>query len=251
MDKNTVVILAAGKGTRMKSELPKVLNKVNGKSLISTILEESKDLGDQLVVVGFAKGEVLKEIPLEVKTVEQAEQLGTGDALKCALTKINTDIIDSIILLPGDAPFIKKDFLHNFLNEHNENKTKVSIATIKVPNFEGDCKKFYDFGRVLRDENYFVKEIVELKDATEAQKKCTELNTSFYVFDAKWLSDTISKIENQNASHEYYLTDIVAIARNDNLQVHACILPDYRYGLGVNTNDQLNEANSISAEIGD
>ena len=201
---NNAIILAAGKGTRMKTELPKCAFPLLKKPMVTYIIEALESINvDQIICVVGHKKEVLQDILKDrVKYAIQEEQLGTGHAVKCAL-----DFIDDngyTIILPGDTPLIDKEILDQLIEVHKSNKNDFTIGTIVLDNPFG-------FGRIVRDSSNSVLRIVEEKDASEEERKIKEINTGLFLVDNLLLKKALIKIKNNNAKGEYYLTDIVEI----------------------------------------
>lgn len=201
---NNAIILAAGKGTRMKTELPKCAFPLLKKPMVTYIIEALELINiDQIICVVGHKKEVLQDILKDrVKYAIQEEQLGTGHAVKCAL-----DFIDDngyTIILPGDTPLIDKEILDQLIEVHKSNKNDFTIGTIVLDNPFG-------FGRIVRDSSNSVLRIVEEKDASEEERKIKEINTGLFLVDNKLLKKALLEIKNNNAKGEYYLTDIVEI----------------------------------------
>ena len=201
---NNAIILAAGKGTRMKTELPKCAFPLLKKPMVTYIIEALESINiDQIICVVGHKKEVLQDILKDrVKYAIQEEQLGTGHAVKCAL-----DFIDDngyTIILPGDTPLIDKEILDQLIEVHKSNKNDFTIGTIVLDNPFG-------FGRIVRDSSNSVLRIVEEKDASEEERKIKEINTGLFLVDNLLLKKALLEIKNNNAKGEYYLTDIVEI----------------------------------------
>ena len=201
---NNAIILAAGKGTRMKTEIPKCAFPLLKKPMVTYIIEALESINiDQIICVVGHKKEVLQDILKDrVKYAIQEEQLGTGHAVKCAL-----DFIDDngyTIILPGDTPLIDKEILDQLIEVHKSNKNDFTIGTIVLDNPFG-------FGRIVRDSSNSVLRIVEEKDASEEERKIKEINTGLFLVDNFLLKKALLEIKNNNAKGEYYLTDIVEI----------------------------------------
>ena len=239
MENLKAIILAAGKGTRMKSKMPKVLHKVCGKSMVECVIDEAAKLGCEgvCVVIGD-KAEMVKE-SLEGKNVAfalQEQQLGTGHAVMQAADFIEDD--KDVIILYGDTPLIKAETLEKFINFHRENKNSVSVISAIVEDSAG-------YGHIIRDsEGHFVKN-VEYKDATEEEKLVKEINTGIYCFKGKDLKESLSKINNNNAQGEYYLPDTLEILLKEGKGVDAVSVGDVTEFAGVNSRVQLAEAEKI------
>ena len=199
------IVLAAGKGTRMKSDLPKVAHEVLYKPMIKHVCDELKkiDVTQTIVVVGH-KAEVVKNIMQdEVTYVMQEEQLGTGHAVKMAYDLLK-DKEGITLVLNGDAPLIRKETLEALIKTHVDNENKATLMS-------AHCDTKFPFGRIVRNEQGNVLGIVEAKDATPEQLQITEMNTGEYCFDNQLLFDALTKVNNNNAQNEYYLTDVIEI----------------------------------------
>ncbi|WP_022853940.1 bifunctional UDP-N-acetylglucosamine diphosphorylase/glucosamine-1-phosphate N-acetyltransferase GlmU [Thermodesulfatator atlanticus] len=235
-----VVILAAGKGTRMKSPLPKVLHILGGEPLILHVLDTVLALNPQhvLVVVGFKKERVLEVIkPYAVKHVEQREQLGTGHAVLLAEESLK-DFNGDVLVLCGDTPLLRVDTLKELCSFHREKQAVATILTAELENPFG-------YGRIIRDSSGLVSEIVEEKDADPTQKRIKEINSGTYVFRAKFLFDALKEIRPDNVQREYYLTDVIKIARQKALPVAALKAKSNEEILGINSQFELALAEKI------
>ena len=206
----SVVILAAGKGTRMKSSLPKVLHKLANKPLVEHVYDTAKNLGAEEVVIVYGHGgeQVLKSCEhFDAKWVEQKEQLGTGHAVQHALDAVNLD--NDVLVLYGDVPLTKQQSLSQLLEDF---ENKIALMTVKLEDPTG-------YGRILRNNHDQVIGIVEQKDANDEQKAIDEVNTGILAANGKFLKKYLDQIDNNNAQGEYYLTDIFAMAANDNVEI--------------------------------
>lgn len=225
----SAVILAAGKGTRMKSSHPKVLHKLANKPLISHVYDTARCLGaDEVVVVYGHEGETLKSScsAFDAKWVEQAEQLGTGHAVQHALEVLNTE--NNVLILYGDVPLTSEETLNRLL-ENNEDRIK--LLTVELDDPTG-------YGRIIR-ENGKVKAIVEQKDASDEQLKIKEVNTGILSCPGNILETLINKIDNNNSQQEYYLTDIFKLAADAGIEIETTQAESSYEVEGVNTRVQL------------
>ena len=202
---NYAIILAAGKGTRMKVEAPKCAVKLLGKPMVSYLIDNLKNtsIDKPICVVGHKK-EVFFDLlkGQDVLFAIQEEQLGTGHAVKCAKEFIKED--GYTIILPGDTPLIDEGIINGLIDEHVESGNSLTIGTIILENPFG-------YGRMVRNESGNVIAIVEEKDASEALKKIKEINSGLMCVDNKLLFEALDQVKNDNAKGEYYLTDIVKI----------------------------------------
>ncbi len=229
--KVSVVILAAGQGTRMKSKLPKVLHPIGGKPLLTHVIHTAAELAavNTVVVYGHGGEQVKAKLADEKVTwVEQAEQLGTGHAVDQASPHINDDHI--ILVLYGDVPLIRSETLFDLVSKADE-KT-LALLTVHLDDPHG-------YGRIVRDQHSNIQSIVEQKDASDSELAITEINTGILAVQGKRLKDWLSRLENNNAQGEYYLTDIIAMAVADDCAVEAVHPDSEDEVLGVNSRPQL------------
>ena len=246
MKKVKAVILAAGKGTRMKSELPKVIHKALGKPMveysIEAAVEAGADMSEVCLVVGH-KADMVKDVVGEgVTYVLQEEQLGTGHAVKCAKEFIGTDGLTMVLC--GDTPLITGATLKTLVDTHIAENNAITVLTAKVDDPTG-------YGRIIKDEDGNFIKIVEQKDASEEEQKVNEINSGMYLFDSGILSRTLDMIDNNNAQGEYYLTDTIEIVKNKNLgRVATVVVKDANEIKGVNSPEQLKEAEDILMQRG-
>ena len=228
-----VAILAAGKGTRMKSNLPKVLHSLGGKSLIERVIESAEPLlpDRRLVIVGYQSQEVKTAIDsiYGVEFVEQAVQLGTGHAIQQLLPHLEGYTGD-LLILNGDVPLLRTETLKNLLQIHQENQNSCTILSAQLPNPQG-------YGRVFR----IVQKIVEDKDCTPNQRENDRVNAGIYCFHWPDLAEILPHLQANNAQKEYYLTDAVTQVG----KVMAVDVEDYQEILGINDRLQLATANDI------
>ena len=228
------IVLAAGKGTRMKSDKPKVVHEVLYKPMINHVVDELKALGvdETIVVVGHGADQV-KAIVDGVTFVEQKEQLGTGHAVLQA-KDVLADREGMTLVLNGDAPLIRKETLKEFMTYHQEHQNYATIMS-------ADCDVSTHYGRIIKD-NGQVKGIVEFKDLLDSQKDITEMNTGEYCFDNQALFKALSQVTNDNAQHEYYLTDVIGIMNQQGLKVDAYKIDDFNEVGGINDRIALAES---------
>lgn len=251
--KNThIVIMAGGKGTRMRSELPKVLHTIGGETLLQRVLRSAQEVAPTpTIIVGYGAEEVMRATGEGYDYVLQEEQLGTGHAVSVAIEHLRGRDIDKLIVVPGDHPLLSAETLRDLSRAHAMSDATIMLGTVCVPDFEDWRATFTDAGRIVRDEEGNVLRIVERKDATEAELAIMELNVSFYSFGFKWLCEHIDALSNMNVAKEFYLTDFVTIARGQGKKIVTVPITRIEEGLGVNSPEQLARAEmflSVSKE---
>ena len=232
-----VVILAAGKGTRMNSDLPKVLHKLQSKPLIDYVIDESELLNPKeiILVVGFKKESVIKhtESRINLKYATQIEQLGTGHAV-LQTNELLKNRKGHILILYGDVPNIKASTLQPIVNDHISNNRDLTLITAEIDDPTG-------YGRIIRDKNGNLLKIVEEKDCSDDEKKIKEWNPGIYIFKIPEVFKILNNIKTNNASKEYYLTDAIGLAQQSNMQIKAIKIENSDEVIGINTADQLKE----------
>lgn len=232
------LILAAGKGTRMKSELPKVIHEVNGIPMISKIIKVLEILKpeENILILGHKKEEVLKVVGENADYVVQTEQLGTGHAVLQAKDKLK-DYDGDVMILCGDTPLLREETLKELYKFHKDTDSVTTILTSIYDNPFG-------YGRIVK-ENGLVKAIVEEKEADAEIKKIKEVNAGVYCFKGRELFEALSKITNNNEKGEYYLTDVIGIQVGEGKQVQSYVLSDNIEILGVNSKVELAQASKV------
>ena len=241
MDKIQIIILAAGHGKRMNNgDLPKVLVPFKGQPMIKHLLKSIKDSGvcdKPAIVVGQGANQVKEALGPDYIYILQPEQLGTGHAVSCA-KEILEDQAENIIVLYGDHPLVSAAMIRNLADSHLKNNKVITMAIVKTPDFIDWRAGFYQFGRLIRNKDNQVCQIVEVKDASDKEKGITEVNPGYYCFKADWLWDNLDKLKDNNAQHEYYLTDLIAIACHSGQSINTVEIQPQE-ALGVNTKEQL------------
>ncbi|MFE7439059.1 bifunctional UDP-N-acetylglucosamine diphosphorylase/glucosamine-1-phosphate N-acetyltransferase GlmU [Streptomyces chartreusis] len=239
-----VVVLAAGEGTRMKSATPKVLHEICGRSLVGHVLAAARELDPEnlVVVVGHAREQVvahLGEIDPGVRTAVQAEQNGTGHAVRMALEELGGGVDGTVVVVCGDTPLLTGETLTALAATHSGDGNAVTVLTAEVPDATG-------YGRIVRDgASGAVTAIVEHKDATESQRAIREINSGVFAFDGQLLADALGKVRTDNSQGEEYLTDVLGILREAGHRVGASVAADHREIAGINNRVQLSEARRI------
>ena len=242
--KDTVaLVLAAGKGTRMYSDLAKVLHPICGRPMLSYTLAVVEDLGCDrvLVVVGHQAGRI-KEVfaDAQVEWVLQSQQLGTAHAVQCALPHL-TDHMGSVLICCGDTPLLTAETLRLFQQEHTELDADLSVLSMLLD-------EPGSYGRVIRDSGGEVSGIIEAKDASEEELNIKEVNTGIYCASAELLRAVLQDVENANVQGEYYLTDLVKLAAGRGWKVRAVIGSDPGEFQGINTKEELEAAEEVIAQ---
>lgn len=241
MAKVKAVILAAGKGTRMKSELPKVIHEALGKPMVEYVIDAAMNAGAQkediCLVVGHKAELVQNTVGDGVHYVLQKEQLGTGHAVRCASEFIGEDGLTMVLC--GDTPLITGATLKKLVETHINEKNAITVLSAVVDDPTG-------YGRIIKDNwGKFVK-IVEQKDATLEEQRVDEINSGMYIFDSAVLNQALAKLTNNNAQGEYYLTDTIEIVKSEGLgEVATMVVADADEIKGVNSPEQLAEAEGI------
>lgn len=226
------VILAAGQGKRMASVLPKVLHEIGGKAILERVIETAININpDQPPIIIYGhQGKMIRERlhKSHVRWIEQKEQLGTGHALLQALPALNDK--DNVLVLYGDAPLITESTLHKLIDSTSANS--ISIITARLPNP-------YGYGRIKRNAAKKIVNVVEEKDASDAERKITEINTGIYLLPVKFLKKTLPKLKNHNKQNEYYLTDVIAEAVKQKIKIQSIEPAAIEEILGINDRVQL------------
>ena len=232
------LILAAGKGTRMKSKLPKVLHKIGGKPMLRHVIDAAKRAGSvrEVVVIG-AGAEMVEHEITGVEFVMQVEQLGTGHAVLCAKENF-ANSTGTLLILCGDTPLLTSDLLKKFIAAHEESNCAVTVLTAEMPDATG-------YGRVIREDDGTFKKIVEDKDANSIEKQIREVNAGVYCADVRKLFNALDKVGNDNAQGEYYLPDVLSILKSEREKVAIYTAEYCDETLGINTRIQLAAADQI------
>ena len=236
------VVLAAGKGTRMNSDLPKVLHPVCGRPMIEYVLDalQSAGVDRSIVVVGY-KAELVRQTLAhrsELAFVDQTEQLGTGHAVMMCRNLLR-DLEGPVLIVTGDSPLAQPDSISALLAAFDRDQSAAILGTLH-------CDDPTGLGRIVRDANNEFQGIVEEKDASDSQKQITEVNMSTYVFDCPELLHALDQLDNQNQQQEYYITDCPGILKNEGKDVQALPVLKPCEGLSINT---IEELASVSNEM--
>lgn len=243
MDKQ-IVVLAAGKGTRMKSELPKVLTPLHGKPLIKHLLEEIAKVNqatEPVIVIGHKKELVQEELGQSYLYAIQEQQNGTGHAVLSSKSQITAQ---NIVVLSGDIPLIKSSSIERLFDKHIEDNAVLSMFTCVVPSYTRIYENFLNFGRIIRDTQGKVVKITEYADASEEEKNMKEVNSGIYIFNTEWLWENLEKINQDNAQGEFYLTDLIELAILQQKPIATCNIAAKEM-IGINTPEQLKYTHSL------
>jgi len=242
----SAIILAAGEGSRMKSDLPKPLHEVCGQSMVMHVVHALRtvNVASVVVVVGYraelVTAHVQSHAPVwaHIAFATQHQQNGTGDAVSAGLTAIDaTALPTTLLVLPGDTPLLTTHTMASLVAEH---EASGNAATVLVSTL-GDAT---GYGRIVRNADHSVARIVEHRDASEVERAITEINTGIYAFRGDLLAPALSRLSTNNSQAEYYLTDVVAILASDGHCVGAVSAPEEETA-GVNDRDQLAAAEQV------
>lgn len=227
------IVMAAGKGTRMKSKNSKLVQKIYGKEIVKRAVENAQKAGvkDIVAVVGYKKEEVMKVLGDNIKYAFQDEMLGTGHAVMQAKEYLKGKK-GKVLVLNGDVPLIRPETLNKLIEKSIENKEYATLLTAIYDDPTG-------YGRIVRDEGGNIEGIVEEKDTTEEQRKITEINAGIYCFDIEALLEALDKITPNNKQGEYYITDVIQIMNDSGLKTGAVLVEDNTEILGINDRVQL------------
>jgi len=241
---NQVIIMAGGKGTRMNMvDRPKTMIEVAGKPIVEHIVEAAEEAVPEtkpVVIVGFQGHTIVAYFGDRIVAAEQKEQLGTGHAVACAapLLRDRSDI-GNVVVIAGDQPLISAETIRTVMAHHESAEETITLGTVVVPDFSGMNKHLLHYGRIVRRRDGSVERIVEYKDATEEERAIREVNTSIYCFNAPWLWEHLDRLGSDNASNEYYITDLIGMAMDEGRTIRALPLPRPEEGLNVNTPEHL------------
>ncbi len=240
------VILAAGRGTRMESDLPKVLHRINSRSMVTYVIECAEKVVGQnniYVVIGHMAEKVKKEIDGKfiVEYALQKNMHGTGDAVSVALKGLSGGI-ETVLVLNGDVPFIKKSTLLKLIETHKKSHNSVTMLAVELDDPTG-------YGRIIQNKKGDIICIKEEADADFEEKKVKRVNCGVYCFDRKFLEYAIPRIESENIQKEYYLTDVLEIAADRGVKTGMISLDDWHEVMGINTRAELEKARALFKKI--
>ena len=246
-DDRQVIVLAAGKGTRMGTDKPKVLYPLNGKRMILYVVETLRRLSSfarrPIMVVGFGADQVRRAVGNVCDYVLQDKQLGTGHAVACARDLL-VDYTGDVLVLYGDHPLVEAQTIEKLFQHHQSADNLFTMMTTRVADFEEWRAGFYHYGRILRDQNGKITAIREKVECSEAELEITEVNPAYFCFQAQWLWENIDTLQANNNQQEFYLTDLVEIAFAQGIAIDSMTI-DPLQCLGVNTPEQLKLAEKL------
>lgn len=244
MEKLSTIILAAGKGTRMKSDLPKVLHKIDNKELVKYVIKQAEDLNSKpIVLVVGHKHELIREATAEynVSYALQAEQLGTGHAVMMTKDELE-DATGNVLILCGDVPLLRSQTLKSMLENHLAEKADCTVLTAHFDDPTG-------YGRIIKNPEGNIERIVEQKDGNPEELSVKEINSGVYLVNKKLLFNALEDVKADNAQAEYYLTDIIKILKKQGKNLRTYLLEDNREIYGINTIEQLKTAEGYLKDL--
>lgn len=242
-----IVVLAAGRGTRMKSEIPKVLIPLEGKPILQHLMDAIISTGidpKPVIIVGENEPAIRSALGDErYQYIRQDKPLGTGHAVQSTESYLSGGT-DEIIVLYGDHPFVTRETIQDLLALHKKQGCPVTMMTATVDDFNEWRQPFHDFGRVVRDSEGKITKVVEVKDATPEEREIREINPAFFCFQASWLWPHLKMLKNDNAKGEYYLTDLIQLAIGEG-ECIASISINPLQSIGINTQEHLEIAKRL------
>jgi bifunctional UDP-N-acetylglucosamine pyrophosphorylase/glucosamine-1-phosphate N-acetyltransferase len=243
------IILAAGKGTRMQSDLPKALFPFSGKAMLDWVLEAMarvEGANTPIVVVGHKGDSVRDYVGTRAVCVEQKEISGTASAVMVAMPHVPPEVKDAFIMYV-DHPFITPENVAKIVRQHKKFGATITLGTVRLPDYSDWRSVFMSFGRVIRDPMGQIAEIVEYKNANEFEKQTLEINPGFYCVEVDWLKSALPRIQKNELTGEYYLTDILALAIDDQKKIESVdITPEE--ALGINSVKDAELAEQLAAQ---
>lgn len=235
------IILAAGMGTRMKSDKAKVLHEIQGKPMILYVVETARKVAeDDIIVVIGNQAETVRAVvsdTAEILFAYQEQQLGTAHAVLCAMPKIPLHC-DHVVILCGDVPLIQSETISKLVEAHLDNRRDISLLAVEM-------KNPYGYGRVLVDDSQQLHAIIEEADATEAQKNIKLINSGIYCFNKDFLNQALPNIGSNNAQGELYLTDVISVGYKQKRKMGVMIETNFQQVLGINTCRDLEVVDAI------
>jgi len=212
---------------------------------VLSAVEQSGVDPNPIIIVGYKKELVLKEVGERRENIEQKEQLGTGHAVSLARSSLE-EKTDNIMVLYGDHPFVSAETIRKIKEKHIQSRKKITMVAVKLPDFKEWRINFVNFSRIIRDPNGKIIKDIQFKDASDKEIKITEVNPCYFCFEAKWLWEHLERLRNDNAQKEYYLTDLVRMATLEETEIESVEIEPYE-ALGANTRAELETLEKIVA----
>ena len=240
MDTTQIIILAAGKGTRMGGDIPKALTHLGHQSMIEHVLDtvESLEMKHKPICVIGYKADMVRDVLGDRATYAlQEEQKGTGHAVSCAMPLLDPKI-ERVLVLYADQPYVSTETIHNLIHLKQNSENSLAIATAMIEDDDLFMNQFYGFGRIIRDDHGHIKSIVECKDANDEERAIREVNPAYFCCDIPWVIECLRMLKNDNSQGEYYLTDLVNIAFEESHYIDSIQINE-KEALGANTPEQL------------
>ncbi|MBH41090.1 MAG: hypothetical protein CL685_00045 [Candidatus Magasanikbacteria bacterium] len=235
------VVLAAGHGTRMKSNIPKMMHKLAGKPLVGHVVDAVMEAGcctKPVVVVSSDSVLIRHYLGERVDYAVQEQQLGTGHAVAQARAVLENNA-EHIVVLYGDMPFVHPQSIASLVKRHKERENTITLMTITVPHFNGEFSSFSSFSRIIRDEKTgHIARDLQAKDCTKEELEIHEVNPCYFCFNAQWLWNHIDTLDNNNAQEEYYLTDLLHMAIEAGEPISSISI-EPQEARGINTKEDL------------
>jgi len=235
------LILAAGEGKRMKSDIPKVLTPIHGKALIVHLIDSIKGSGVTdmpVIIVGQKRDLVMKTLGNDYQYVIQEEQKGTGHAVMMAKEAL-INKAENIMVLYGDHPFVSAETIKKLTEKHLGSHATITMATVKLQDFKDWRSVFFNnFSRIIRDDNGGIVKDVQFKDASDEEKETLEINPCYFCFEGVWLWNKLKTLNTNNSQKEYYLTDLIKLAIQEKLDIESIDI-DPHEALGGNSQEEL------------
>lgn len=247
---NGLLVLAGGKGTRMKSKEPKVLVPFRGEPMLQfTMKNIARFFPKPYILIGHRGEEIRERLGSTLYNyIVQEPSLGTGHAVQCAKKELAAKDFQNIVIFPGDHPLLTPETLQKMIDLHEAENAVLTLVTARIPNYQGPYKSFSEHGRIVRDRKGNIERIVEAKDCTPEQRKITELNAGIYCFKSDWLWENIGKLNNKNAAGEYLLTDMIGLTTKKTGRIASFTFANPFEGLGANTPEELQILQRFSLE---
>lgn len=241
MDTTQIIILAAGKGSRMGGNIPKALTQLGHQSMIEHVIDTIESIDNYskppIVVVGYKAEMIQAVLGDRVTYAIQSEQKGTGHAVMSAEGQIKPST-ERILILYADQPFISRETIKKLIQNKEDSITPLSIATAVIADQDLFKNQFYNFGRIVRSGDGEITKIIEKKDASDDELLINEVNPAYFCCDAAWMLHSLSTLKNDNAQGEYYLTDLVKISFDQQHTINSIQINEHE-ALGANTPEQL------------